>query len=91
LRDIKDSHLENENDQVQETLISSFNQRYIQISYTSVKFTDRQFKKGQAGYLRSQARRMVKKEKPFMWWWEVREKAKNKVAEWKEKEGKLYT
>lgn len=59
----------------------NFNKRYLQITVTSLTFTDKQFERGMVYLLRSKATKSARKEQPFAPFWQIRKFAKEKVGE----------
>ena len=89
LRDIRKAELGPTDADKQKVVLEQFNDRYMQIMAVSPNVGASRFEKAQAAYLRHQARRLARKDKPFASWWTIRRIAEDYVGEWKSKETEL--
>jgi len=81
LRTIRNIDLESMTPELQQMTLDGFNQSYLNIASTTIRFTDRQFSIGETNFIRHQAIRRARKENPFAWPWQIRALAKQKVKE----------
>jgi hypothetical protein len=90
LRDIRKIDFESIEDKSKELLINQFNDRYMQITFSTINIGGRKFEKANAIYLKRQARKLAIKENPFQNSIQIRQLAIQKVKEYQKIEKEFY-
>jgi hypothetical protein len=89
LRDIKQSKVNTYDSVTEREVLMQLNDRYMQITFSSLNVGGRRFVHGETIYLRRRALRLAKKEAPFAYWWTIRKRAQELVSECLDKEGNI--
>lgn len=89
LRDIKQSQTASYDESTEREILLQFDNRYMQITLSSLNLGGRKFEHGETIYLRRCARRLAKKEAPFASCWAIKKRATELVADCLEKEGQI--
>ena len=89
LRDIKQSYYDSDDMAISTDMLQQFNDRYMQITFSSLNVGGRRFERGLAIYLRRRAIRLAIKENPFENWWERRKRAGKLVPVCLDREGQI--
>lgn len=89
LRDIKQLKASNHDSDTEREVLLQLNDRYMQITFSTLNVGGRRFVRGEKIYLRRRALRLAKKEAPFAYWWTIRKRAEELVSACSEKEGQI--
>lgn len=89
LRDIKQSQTADYDASTGREILLQFDNRYMQLTLSSLNLGGRKFERGETIYLRRCARRLAKKESPFASCWTIKKRANELVADCLEKEGQI--
>ena len=69
---------------IDKAAIESFNMRYIQSTFSVIKITNKEFENAERKFIKHMAMRRAKINNPFMFPWQIRKVAKEKVSDVRE-------